>query len=223
MYKIFIVEDDRNLASLISDIMEKWEMEGVISSNFSDILSEFFRVSPQLILMDVSLPYKNGYYWCGEIRKVSNVPIIFISSASDNLNIVMAMNMGGDDYITKPFDSDVLVAKVQALLRRTYNFSAPINTFEHRGAILNIDDGTLYYNGTEIELSKNELRILSVLMKNKGKTVSREKLMEKLWQTDEFVDDNALTVNIGRLRRKLEKAGLSAFIETKFGVGYKIG
>ena len=186
-------------------------------------MAEFARVQPHLVLMDVSLPYMSGYHWCAEIRRVSSVPVIFISSASDNMNIIMAMNMGGDDFVAKPFDTNVLIAKVQALLRRTYEFGAAAPLLEHAGAILNTGDNTLTYAGEHIPLTKNEYRILLTLMQNKGKIVSREKLMEALWQTDSFVDENTLTVNVGRLRKKLESAGLHGFIATKFGVGYAVG
>lgn len=222
MYKILIVEDDAAIAAGVAEALRAWEMEPVIAGNFRDILGEFTAAAPQLVLLDIGLPFMNGYHWCREIRRVSSVPIVFLSSASDNLNIVMAMNLGADDFIAKPFDSQVLIAKLQAILRRTYAFGQSSPLLEHRGAILNTGDNTLTFQGRQIALSKNEYRILFVLMQNRGKTVSREKLMEALWQTDEFVDENALTVNVGRLRKKLEAAGLSGFIETKFGVGYWI-
>ena len=172
--------------------------------------------------MDITLPFFNGYYWCSQIRLHSSVPIIFISSASDNMNIVMAMNMGADDFIAKPFDGSVLMAKVQALLRRTYDYAASVHVLEHRGAILNTGDNTLTFENQKISLTKNEYRILLALMESKCQVVSREKLMERLWETDSFVDENTLTVNINRLRKKLETAGLCGFITTKFGVGYII-
>jgi len=185
-------------------------------------MTDFAEYAPHLVLLDISLPFMNGYHWCREIRAISKVPVVFVSSASDNMNIVMAMNMGGDDFIAKPFDGDVLVAKVQALLRRTYDFAESVSVLEHRGGLLNTEEGSFYYNGEKLALSKNEFRILLTLMKNKGRIVSREKLMEALWQTDAFVDENALTVNVGRLRKKLEQIGLDGFIETKFGQGYLI-
>lgn len=222
MYKILIVEDDPGIASGVAENLKTWGMEPVTVRDFRNVLGEFPAADPQLVLLDIGLPFMNGYHWCTQIRQVSSVPIIFLSSASDNLNIVMAMNLGADDFIPKPFDTGVLVAKVQALLRRTYDFGQNVSLLEHRGAILNTGDNTLTYDGKQIALSKNEYRILFVLMQSKGQTVSREKLMEALWQTDEFVDENALTVNVGRLRKKLENAGLSGFIETKFGVGYLI-
>lgn len=222
MYRLLIVEDDFGIAQAVSEQAGLWNMEVRYVKNFRNVLSEFAEFDPHLILLDIALPYFNGYYWCGEIRKVSKVPIIFISSASDNMNIVMAMNMGGDDFIAKPFDQGVLMAKVQALLRRTYDFAAAVSVLEHRGAMLNTGDQSLVYEGERIPLTKNEYGILQVLMENKGKVVSRERLMERLWQTDSFVDENTLTVNVGRLRKKLDAAGLEKFITTRFGVGYLI-
>lgn len=222
MYKIFIIEDDRWIAGAIKAQLESWGLSAVCAVDFRNIMSEFADVQPQLVLLDIALPFYNGYHWCSEIRRVSSVPIIFISSASDNMNIIMAVNMGADDFIAKPFDASVLVAKVQALLRRTYDFGASSTIIEHRGALLNTSDCTLTYDGERVELSKNEYRIISSLMESKGRVVSRERLMERLWETDSFVDDNTLTVNINRLRRKLADAGLSDFIMTKIGVGYII-
>ena len=223
MYRIFIVEDDDGIARGVAKQVRAWGMEAVTATDFQNVTGQFAACQPHLVLMDIGLPFMNGYHWCSEIRRVSKVPIIFLSSASDNMNIIMAMNMGADDFIPKPFDSNVLIAKIQALLRRTYSFGESTPVLEHRGALLNTGDNTLTYEGRQISLSKNEYRILLVLMQNKGKVVSREKLMQALWQTDEFVDENALTVNVGRLRKKLEAAGLAGFIETKFGVGYLMG
>lgn len=220
MYKIFIVEDDSGIAAAIKNQAEQWSLQAYCVENFRDVMAEFARENPQLVLMDISLPFFNGYHWCNEIRRVSKVPIIFISSASDNMNIIMAMNMGADDFIAKPFDQSVLIAKVQALLRRTYDFGTNVTLLEHRGMMLNTGDNTLTYQGERMELSKNEYRILLALMEAKGKVVSREKLMERLWETDCFVDENTLTVNVNRLRKKLDSVGLSEFIKTKFGVGY---
>ena len=222
MYRIFIVEDDEGIARGVSQLVNSWGMEAVTVRNFQNVSGDFADCNPQLVLMDIGLPFMNGYHRCSEIRRVSKVPIIFLSSASDNMNIIMAMNMGADDFIPKPFDGSVLIAKIQALLRRTYSFGESSPVLEHRGAMLNTGDNSLVYQGEPVSLSKNEYRILLELMKNKGKVVSREKLMEVLWQTDAFVDENALTVNVGRLRKKLEAAGLKDFIETKFGVGYLI-
>lgn len=222
MYKVLIVEDDIKIAELIKENAEKWEMECRISENFRDVISDFSDFQPHIVLLDIGLPVYNGYHWCKEIRKLSNVPIIFISSASDNMNIVMAMNMGADDFIAKPFDGSVLIAKMQALLRRVYDLAASVPVLHHRGAFLNTGDDTLMYNGENIPLSKNEYRILLCLMENKGKIVSREKLMERLWKTQQFIDENTLTVNINRLRKKLDAVGLSDFITTKIGQGYLV-
>ena len=222
MYRIFLVEDDRAIAEAIAAQTALWEMETVCVRDFRRVTAEYSACAPHLVLLDVSLPFFDGYHWCREIRSVSKVPIIFISSASDNMNIVMAMNLGADDFIPKPFDQSVLMAKINALLRRTYDFAGAVGVLEHRGALLNTGDGTLSCNGAKIELTKNEYRILLSLMQSKGRTVSRERLMEKLWETDEFVDDNTLTVNVNRLRKKLDAAGLRDFITTKHGVGYLI-
>lgn len=222
MYRILIVEDDPGIARGVSQRIAAWGMEAVTVRDFQNVSGEFAACNPHLVLMDIGLPFMNGYHWCSEIRRVSQVPIIFLSSASDNMNIIMAMNMGADDFIPKPFDGNVLIAKIQALLRRAYSFGESSPVLEHRGAMLNTGDNSLTYQGKQISLSKNEYRILLELMKSRGKVVSREKLMEVLWQTDSFVDENALTVNVGRLRKKLEAAGLTDFIETKFGVGYRI-
>lgn len=222
MYRIFIVEDDEGITRGVTQLVNAWGMEAVTVRDFRNVSGEFAACNPQLVLMDIGLPFMNGYHWCSEIRRVSKVPIIFLSSASDNMNIIMAMNMGADDFIPKPFDGSVLIAKIQALLRRAYSFGESSPVLEHRGAMLNTGDNSLVYQGKQISLSKNEYRILLELMRSRGKVVSRERLMEALWQTDDFVDENALTVNVGRLRKKLEAAGLSDFIVTKFGVGYLI-
>lgn len=222
MYRILIVEDDPIIAKTMEKHIASWGYEVACVTDFNDVLSEFAAFDPQLVLLDISLPFFNGYHWCNEIRKLSKVPIIFISSASDNMNIVMAMNMGGDDFLAKPFDLSVLTAKVQALLRRTYDFAGQTNLLEHRGAILNTSDATLTFQGDRIELTRNEYKILKMLMENKGKVVSRESLMVMLWETDSYVDDNTLTVNVTRLRRKLEALGLTDFIATKKGMGYEV-
>lgn len=220
MWRILIVEDDRGIAEAVREQVEKWEMDAVCVRDFRDVSGEFARYEPHLVLMDISLPFFDGYHWCGEIRKVSKVPVIFISSAADNMNIVMAVNMGADDFIAKPFDQSVLMAKIQAMLRRAYDFGAAAPVLEHRGALLNTGDHSLTYREETIPLTRNEYRILLTLMENKERIVSRERLMQRLWETDSFVDDNTLTVNVNRLRRKLDGAGLTEFITTKFGVGY---
>lgn len=223
MYKILIIEDDKGIAGAIKSCAQVWDMQVECVRDFRNVMAEFAAMGPHLVLIDISLPFFNGYHWCQEIRKISSVPIIFISSASDNMNIIMAMNMGADDFIAKPFDSSVLIAKMQAVLRRTYDFGSSSPVLEHAGAMLNTGNRTLMFQNRKIELSQNEYHILLTLMQNKGKVVSREKLMEVLWETDSFVEENTLSVNVGRLRKKLEAAGLSDFINTKFGVGYILG
>ena len=218
--KIFIVEDDPVIASAVAEHIASWGCETRIAQNFQNIVQEFVEFDPQLVLLDVGLPFYNGYHWCSEIRRFSSVPIIFISSASDNMNIVMAINMGADDFIAKPFDLNVLTAKVQAMLRRTYDLGGQTRLLQHRDAVLNTDDSTLTSHGERVELTKNEYRILQVLMENKGKTVSRDVLMQRLWESDSFVDENTLSVNVARLRKKLDGAGLENFIATKKGMGY---
>ena len=220
MYKIFLVEDDDAIASAVAAHISSWGWEARRAGDLTRVLEEFAAFAPHLVLLDIGLPYRNGYHWCSEIRRLSRVPVVFLSSASDNMNIVMAMNMGGDDFIAKPFDLEVLAAKVQALLRRTYDFGSAAPLLEHRGAVLDTGDNTLSYEGRKLELTRNEYRILQVLLEHKGKTVSRDTLMQKLWETDSFVDENTLTVNMTRLRRKLEGLGLENFIHTKKGLGY---
>lgn len=222
MYRISIVEDDQIITSTIQKRLNSWGIEAREIRDFKNVLAEFSQLDPHLVLMDISLPFFNGYHWCNEIRRISKVPIIFLSSMADNMNIVMAMNMGADDFIAKPFDMEVLVAKVSALLRRTYDFAAATGIVEVRGAILNTNDASLTYQEQKVELTKNEFRILQVLMEQKGSVISRDLLMTKLWETDSYVDDNTLTVNVTRLRKKLEDVGLVQFILTKKGMGYLI-
>ncbi len=220
MHKVLIVEDDEIIRNSIKQYIETWGLSATYVEDFKKVVATFVTYEPQLVLLDISLPFFNGYHWCSEIRKISKVPIIFISSASDNINIVMAMNMGADDFIAKPFDLNVLMAKIQALLRRTYDFGMTGHLVEHRGAIYNCSDSTLLYHGERIELTKNEDRILNLLLENKGKTVRRDVIMTRLWESDSFIDDNTLTVNVTRLRKKLEAVGLMDFILTKKGIGY---
>lgn len=222
MYKILIVEDELTIAKTIQSHLRKWNYEVRCVSDFKSVQEEFIAFEPQLVLMDILLPFYNGFHWCAQIRMISKVPIIFLSSASDNMNIVMAMNMGGDEFIEKPFDLNVLTAKVQALLRRTYSFQGQLNVIEHQGIILNLNDAAVTFQDQRLELTKNDFKILQILMENAGKIVKRETIMERLWESDEFVDDNTLTVNVTRLRRKLESIGLNEFIVTKKGIGYLI-
>ena len=214
-YRILIVEDDEVIAHSIQKLMGDWGWEACCVEDFSKVLDTFASYNPHLVILDIALPACNGFYWCMEIRKISRVPVVFLSSASDNMNIVIAMNMGGDDFIAKPFDRNVLAAKIQAILRRTYDFAANTELIAHKGAVLNTADATLTYEGQHIDLTKNDYKILKMLLENKGKTVSRDALMTRLWETDCFVDENTLTVNITRLRKKLEQAGLTDFIVTR--------
>ena len=222
MHKILMVEDDAAIRGALGRHLSRWGYQVQAAENFQNVLEQFEEFQPHLVLLDISLPFFNGYHWCSEIRRVSRVPLIFLSSAADNMNIVMAMNMGADDFIAKPFDQRVLMAKVQALLRRAYDFSQAAPTLSHRGAALNTADQTLRYNGQKIALTKNEYRILLTLLEGRGRVVSRERLMERLWETDSFVDENTLTVNVNRLRKKLDAAGLNGFITTRVGAGYLV-
>ena len=222
MYKILIVEDDMMIAKTLSSHLEKWDYEVRYVKDFKNVMNDFLEFEPQLVLMDIILPLFNGFYWCTEIRKIAKTPIVFLSSASDNMNIVMAMNMGGDDFIEKLFDLNVVTAKVQAMLRRAYSFQGNLNVLEHQGLLLNLNDGIVSYKEKKAELTKNEFKILQVLMEHAGKIVTREELMTALWESDAFVDDNTLTVNVTRLRRKLAELAAVEFIKTKKGIGYII-
>ena len=222
VYRVYIVEDDAVIASRIQHHIRSWGLDAVCAEDFQHILEEFRRVQPQVVLMDISLPFFNGYHWCQEIRRVSKAPILFLTSASDNVNVVMAMQLGGDDLLAKPFDLQVLSAKVQALLRRAYDFGPSSHLLSCGAAVLNVSDGTLDAHGQRVELTRNECRILQLLLEHKGEIVSRDALMTRLWESDSFVDENTLTVNIARLRRKLEAAGLPDFIRTRKGAGYLV-
>ena len=217
------MENDETIARLIKKHLEKWEYEVSTVQDFGNVLGEFAVCDPQLVLLDIRLPFYNGHYWCTQIRQVSKVPIIFLSSVSDNMNIVMAMNMGADDFIPKPFDLEVLTAKVQALLRRSYDFAGSSSMLEHKGMLLNLSDATLLYQEQKVELTKNELKILQTLIENKMQVVTRETLMTRLWESDMYVDENTLSVNVNRLRKKLTSIGLEDSILTKKGIGYQIG
>ena len=217
------MEDDETIARLIKKHLEKWEYEVSTVQDFGNVLGEFAVCDPQLVLLDIRLPFYNGHYWCTQIRQVSKVPIIFLSSVSNNMNIVMAMNMGADDFIPKPFDLEVLTAKVQALLRRSYDFAGSSSMLEHKGMLLNLSDATLLYQEQKVELTKNELKILQTLIENKMQVVTRETLMTRLWESDMYVDENTLSVNVNRLRKKLTSIGLEDSILTKKGIGYQIG
>lgn len=220
MYRIFIVEDDMTIAGALAEHLKRWDYEAAYAEDFKNIMESFAAFDPQLVLLDIVLPFFNGFHWCQEIRKVSGVPIIFLSSASDNMNIVMAMNMGGDEFIEKPFDLNVVTAKIQAVLRRAYALRGNTDMLEYQGLLLNLNDASVSFKGQKIVLTKNEFRILKMLLENSGRIVSRNTIIESLWESDEFIDDNTLTVNVSRLRRKLEELGFCGFIKTKKGIGY---
>lgn len=222
MYKVLIVEDDEIIAKSIANYLNNWDYEVKCVFDFRKVIDEFIEFNPQLVFLDISLPFYNGYHWCNEIRKISKVPIIFISSASDNMNIIMAMDIGGDDYIVKPFDLSVLIAKVNALIRRAYSFQGQVNVLERNGVILNLNDVCVIYKDKKLELTKNDFKILQILMENPRKVVSRNEIMMRLWDSDSFIDDNTLTVNVNRLRKKLEEIGIYDFIITKKGLGYMV-
>ena len=222
MYRIFIVEDDAVIARAVQDHLTGWGHTVACAQRFDQVLSEFAAFDPHLVILDISLPFFNGYHWCTEIRKISQVPILFLTSAADSVDVVTAMQLGGDDLLAKPFDLPVLSAKVQAILRRSYDFRPSARLLACRGAVLDVSDGTLTVDGQRVELSKNEGRILHMLLEHKGQAVTRDALMVRLWESDSFVDENTLTVNVGRLRRKLEAAGLTDYIRTRKGVGYLV-
>ncbi|MFV0343279.1 MAG: response regulator transcription factor [Anaerocolumna sp.] len=222
MYKVLIIEDDMAIAELLKSNLSKWGFDPYCVTDFNQVMEDFITIEPHLILLDISLPFYNGFYWCSEIRKVSKVPIIFLSSHSENLDIVMAVNMGGDDYITKPFSLEVAIVKMQAMLRRTYSYHTDTQIIKVGRVILNINDSTLLHEGDIIELTKNEYRILYLLMKQKNVIVSRDDIMKYLWESESFIDDNTLTVNINRLRKKLEDRDIKDLIQTKKGMGYII-
>ncbi|MHC1749673.1 MAG: response regulator transcription factor [Cellulosilyticaceae bacterium] len=219
-YKVFLVEDDEIIATQIKKFLLTWGYKVEAATDFNNVLDAFANFNPHIVLLDISLPFYNGYYWCSEIRKISKVPIVFLSSSDDNMNIVMAMNMGADDFVGKPFDLQVLGAKIQAMLRRTYAFNGTAMLLEHKGVILNLANASLEVGGKRLELTKNEFRILEILFENRGKIVSREAIMKHLWDGDCFIDDNTLAVNLTRLRKKLDEASIKDFITTKKGIGY---
>jgi len=223
MFKIMVVEDDKTIKNIILENIVRWGFTPIDIDDYGEVFNTFVKGEPHLVLLDINLPSYDGFYWCNKIRTVSKVPIVFISSRNSNMDIVMAMNMGGDDFVQKPFSMEVLMAKINALLRRTYDYTnVESSIIEHRTVVLNLKDNNLIYNDKKVELTKNEFKILYILMKNNGTIVSREKIMRKLWEDESFVDDNTLTVNINRLRKKLSDIDLENFIETKKGQGYVI-
>jgi len=218
-----VVEDDKTIKNIILENIVRWGFTPIDIDDYGEVFNTFVKEEPHLVLLDINLPSYDGFYWCNKIRTVSKVPIVFISSRNSNMDIVMAMNMGGDDFVQKPFSMEVLMAKINALLRRTYDYTnVESSIVEHRTVVLNLKDNNLIYNDKKVELTKNEFKILYILMKNNGTIVSREKIMRKLWEDESFVDDNTLTVNINRLRKKLTDIDLENFIETKKGQGYVI-
>ena len=221
---IFIIEDDQSLSNEIKLALSKWGYSVGQVNDFENITNEVLDSNPKLILMDINLPSYDGFYWCSQIRNFMKVPIIFISSRDNDMDIIMSINMGGDDYITKPFSPQVLVAKIQAILRRTYSYSNDLKSdvIKFKDITLNIVEGKLYFKGEDIDLTKNELKIMNILMSNQEKIVSREEIIEELWDTDEFISENTLTVNVNRLRKKLKSIGLEDVIGTKKGQGYII-
>ena len=222
MQKIMIVEDDEVISSTLKRHLEKWNFEVYVVEDFEHVMEVFLDYQPTLVLLDISLPFYNGYHWCQEMRKVSEIPIIFISSTNENMNIVMAMNMGADDFINKPFDLNVITAKIQAMIRRTYSLSKQFHILTYKELILNLLEATVSYHDQVIELTKNELKIMQMLFEKAETYVSRDELMIELWQSDQFVDDNTLSVNMNRLRKKLDDFGLDSLIQTKKGIGYKL-
>lgn len=221
-YRIMLVEDDTTITRVLKRQLERWGYEVFDTVDFDRVMENFAKWKPDLVLMDLTLPFFNGYYWCSEIRKVSDAPIIVISSAGDDMNLVMAINMGADDFLAKPFSMEVVVAKIQAVLRRSYAFVSEKSLCCVGNVTLDLTEAVLHYQDRELKLSGNEFGILKVLMKNPKRPVSREELMRSLWESENFIDDNTLTVNVTRLRKKLEEIGLCGFIETRKGLGYQI-
>ena len=222
MKEILLVEDDLDLARELSLSLNKWGFKVYQIERFDDILKEFLEKKPMLVIMDINLPYFDGFYWCEKIRDVSKVPIIFLSSRDSNMDVIMGMNNGGDDYITKPFSVEVLISKINALLRRSYDYVSSDSLLHYDDIILDTEKCILKRGDKSIELTKNEIKIFTLLLKNKDKVVSRDKFMMSLWDDDEFVNDNTLTVNITRLRNKLKDIGIEDLIKTKKGLGYMV-
>ena len=218
--KIFIVEDDENIVELLGDELRQWGYETKAIKDFNDVANEIGRYNPNLVLMDITLPYYNGFYWTQKIRQNSNVPIIFISSHNNQVDMVSAMQFGADDYITKPIDINLTRVKIQAILRRTYEYTMPVDKPVFEGISLDISKAKLLGEGFFIDLTRTELLILEYLFNMRGKIAKREDIMNHCWQGDDFIDDNTLAVNITRLRKKLRGVGYKEFIQTKKGMGY---
>ncbi|WP_234123830.1 response regulator transcription factor [Clostridium hydrogenum] len=223
MFKVLVVEDDNKINDIILQNIIKVGYEAKGIEDFNNVFNEFVNYEPDLVLLDINLPFYDGFYWCGKIRLVSKVPIMFISSRNTDMDIIIATNMGGDDFVVKPFSIELLMTKINALLRRTYSYKdLKADVIEHRGVVLNLKDDTLIYKEEKLELTKNEFKIMYILIKNHGNIISRDRIMRSLWKSESFVDDNTLTVNITRLRKKLKDIGINDFIETKKNLGYII-
>lgn len=218
---IFIVEDDVAIFKSLKDRLGQWSFNVTGPEDFHDVMNSFLIEKPHLVILDVQLPAYDGFHWCREIRAISKVPIIFLSSRDHPMDMVMAMNMGADDYIQKPFDTDVLLAKLQALLRRTYSYGEEVpDVLEWNGSMIDLKRSVIRLDGNEVELTKNEFFILTVLVESNNEIVSRDDLIRRLWDDERFVNDNTLTVNVTRLRQKLAEIGLGEAITTKKGLGY---
>ena len=222
MFKIFVVDDSQIISEKLRNEFEKWGFEVILADDFERVFDTFKDEKPDLVVMDIGLPFYDGYFWTRKIRDISNVPMIFLSSKEDTMNKIMAMEMGADDFVSKPFEMDLLLAKIKALLRRTYDYKENLSRLEIRGLILDLKSMAISFGEKSLDLSKNEFKILETLMVNKGNVVSRDKLMTSLWSTDIYIDDNTLTVNISRLRKSLAGLGVGDFIKTKQGYGYYV-
>lgn len=221
MYKILIIEDDMTLFHEVKERLSQWSFDVYGISDFGNVLQEFTEIKPDLVIVDIQLPKYDGFHWCRNIRTHSNVPIIFLSSRDHPMDMVMAMQLGADDYVQKPFHFDVLIAKIQALLRRVHDYNAEgIILKTWCGATIDFESNTVTNEDGAVELTKNELFILKTLVERKNKVVTREQLIRALWDDERFISDNTLTVNVNRLRKKLDEIGLGRFIETKVGQGY---
>ncbi|MEK4091829.1 MULTISPECIES: response regulator transcription factor [unclassified Viridibacillus] len=222
-FNIMIVEDEQKIAQMIEENLIKWGYDVFSIKDFQKVEEEYLSVKPHLVLLDINLPYYDGFYWCEKIRKYSNVPIVFVSSRNEKMDVMMAINMGGDDFIQKPFSMDILVTKINAIVRRTYTYLSPsLDVLKHNDLTLNLKNSTVKFGEQESELTKNEFKILTVLFENKNEIISRDELMRALWEDESFIDDNTLTVNINRLRRKLTDMGVEDYIQTKKGQGYML-
>ncbi len=217
--KIFIIEDEEKIRRELGTFLNRYGYDIVTSDNFENIVEEALEAEPNLILLDINLPYYDGYYICREIRKTSSVPIIVVTSRDSDMDELMSMNLGADDFITKPYNTEILLARIASIIRRTYR-SNDMEIFACRGLKYNLSTSEIEFDDKKQELTKNESKILYTLIKSKEKIVSRDELMKCLWQSDEFVDDNTLTVNINRLRKKLDEIGAVDYLQTKRGQGY---